>query len=58
LSINDVIKENNELKKRINHLSGEIEIYQEENKSLINEMVILNGLVEENLKSEVNFMNI
>jgi predicted nuclease with TOPRIM domain len=58
LSINDVIKENNELKKRLNHLSGEIEIYQEENKSLINEMVILNGLVEENLKSEVNFMNI
>ena len=58
MSINDVIKENNELKKRLNHLSGEIEIYQEENKSLINEMVILNGLVEENLKSEVNFMNI
>jgi hypothetical protein len=58
LSINDVIKENNELKKRLNHLSGEIEIYQEENKSLINEMVILNGFVEENLKSEVNFMNI
>ncbi len=58
MSINDVIKENNELKKRLNHLSGEIEIYQEENKSLINEMVILNGFVEENLKSEVNFMNI